>query len=387
MTTKIVRDPRPLSFDYVPERIPHREGLLSSAKTLIEPVLEHGYTSCVFTGPIGTGKTLVALKLEEHVKGLARDARSDLRIIHVNCRISSTEGMVLTQVLKAFDPFFRERGTSFEEKIGHLASAIESKGVRLLLVLDEVAHSYANIERAIYALLRFHEYTRRENPISLILISSKPVFELFDDSIRSIFKKNILTFRPYSEKELFDILKSRLPLALVPNAIDDETLALIARSAARSGDARRAIEMLELSSRGAESEGSPQILAEHVRSAGASIEPSMERSDFDMMPKHELLVLLGLARELRKNVETTTGAGRLAYAVACEERRLKPVGQTQYWKYVKKLEALGLVSTRASSGPRRGKTTLISLRDIPATQLMELLTTLLRGRTGDGTGG
>jgi len=387
MGSKLIKDPRPLSFDYVPAAMPHRERLLSSAKALIEPVLVAGHTSCIFTGPVGTGKTLVALKLEEHVKGLARDAKSDLRVIHVNCRISSTEGMVLTQVLKAFDPFFRERGTSFDEKICHLASAIGSKGARLLLVLDEVAHSYANIERAIYALLRFHEYTRRENPISLILISSKPVIELFDDSIRSIFKKNILTFQPYSENELFDILRSRVPLALVPNAIDDETLELIARSASQSGDARRAIEILELSARGAESDGSSQILAEHVRSAGASIEPSMERSDFDRMPKHELLVMLGLARELRKKVETTTGAGRLAYAVACEERGLRPVGQTQYWKYVKKLEALGLISTRGSSGPRRGKTTLIALRDIPATQLIVLLTTLLRGRTGDGPEG
>jgi cell division control protein 6 len=387
MSSKLVRDARPLSFDYVPEKIPHREGLLSSAKALIEPVLEQGYTSCVFTGPVGTGKTLVALKLEEHVKALACDARSDLRVIHVNCRISSTEGMVLTQVLKAFDSFFRERGTSFDEKVMHLASAIEAKKARILLVLDEFGHASTALERLVYVLLRFHEYTRRENPISLILISSKPVFELFDDSIRSIFKKNILTFDQYSEQELFDILKSRAPLALVPNAIDDETLGLIAESAERSGDARRAIEILELSARAAESDGSSQIMAEHVRSACASIEPSMERSDFDRMPKHELLVMLGLARELRKKVETTTGAGRLAYAVACEERGLRPVGQTQYWKYVKKLEALGLISTRGSSGPRRGKTTLIALRDIPATQLIVLLTTLLRGRTGDGPEG
>jgi orc1/cdc6 family replication initiation protein len=379
MGFKIIKDQRPISFDYVPEEIPHREKMLASAESIIGPVLEGGYTTCLFTGPVGTGKTLVALKLEERVREMARGAKRDVKVIHINCRISSTESMILTQVLRSFDPFFREKGTSFEEKVMHLASLLETKRARMLVVLDEVGYSYSSLDKLIYVLLRFHEYTRRENPISLILISSKPVYELFDASIRSIFKKNMLKFPPYSSPELLDILRSRAGLALADRAIDEDALALIADIAASKGDARRAIEILDISAHAAEAEG-PRILAEHVRAAAASIEPSLGISDFDRMPLHSLLVLLGLSRDLRKKAETTTGAARLAYMVACEEFNVKPRGQTQYWKYMQRLKDLGMISTRGSSKEKRGKTTMIGLRDVPASALETIITTMLKER-------
>lgn len=382
MRQRIIKDQRPLSFDYVPKSIPHREKMFSSARSIIEPALEGGYTTCLFTGPVGTGKTLVALKLEEHIREMAQGARRDVKVIHINCRISSTESMVMTQVLRAFDPFFREKGTSFEEKVMHLAGLLETKKARIIIVLDEVGYSHSALDRLIYVLLRFHEYTRRENPISLILISSKPVYELLDESVRSIFKKNILKFPPYSASELLDIMRQRAGLALADGAVDDDVLALIAGMAASKGDARRAIEILDISAHAAEAEGS-RVLAEHVRGAAASIEPSLGVSDFDQMPLHSLLVLLGLSRDLRKRTETTTGAARLAYLVACEEFNVKPRGQTQYWKYIQNLKDLGMISTRGSSRAKRGRTTMIGLKDVPASTLEAIIATMLKEKRED----
>lgn len=303
-----------------------------------------------------------------------------MKTIHLNCYIASTEGMVMNQVLRAFEPLVQERGFSFEDRVFRLARHLSDGGWRLLLVLDEVGYALPHLNRLLYVLLRFHEYLHGENPISLLLISPRSVYEMFDGSVRSVFKKNIVRFPPYSADELFDILRMRAELALSTGAVDDDTLRLMAETASADGDARLGIEILERSARAASADGSPRILPEHVRYASASVAPSVGSSDLSRMADHLLLALLGIARELRQRPETTSGEARRAYHVACEEYGLPRRSDTQHWKYIRVLEGSGMVSTRPSKGPHRGRTRFIRLRDAPSQVLESAITEILRGR-------
>ena len=75
------------------------------------------------------------------------------------------------------------------------------------------------------------------------------------------------------------------------------------------------------------------------------------------------------------------GEAEDAYTVVCEEWSQKKRGHTQLWKYVKELSALGIIKIESSSVGQRGKTTLISLPRVPASDLeRELNKALVKNR-------
>ena len=66
--------------------------------------------------------------------------------------------------------------------------------------------------------------------------------------------------------------------------------------------------------------------------------------------------------------------------MACEEYGEERRGHTQVWKYVRELSALGVIQTEPSGAGQRGKTTLISLPEVPASDLEEELSGMLHAR-------
>ena len=66
-----------------------------------------------------------------------------------------------------------------------------------------------------------------------------------------------------------------------------------------------------------------------------------------------------------------------AYAIVCEEYNERQRRHTQLWKYAKKLSVMSLIKKETSGVGYRGKTTLISLPRIPASDLEQELSRLL----------
>jgi cell division control protein 6 len=64
--------------------------------------------------------------------------------------------------------------------------------------------------------------------------------------------------------------------------------------------------------------------------------------------------------------------------VVAEEYGHKPRKHTQFWSYVKELSNQGLVETKVSGDSSGGRTTYISLPDIPSKVLEEKLRSMLR---------
>ena len=85
------------------------------------------------------------------------------------------------------------------------------------------------------------------------------------------------------------------------------------------------------------------------------------------------IILIGISRSLRKKAYATTGDVEKHYAVVCEEFEKKQLGHTQFWKYIKELDNVGIIQAKKSSKGLVGTTTLISLPDIPAKVLEEKL--------------
>ena len=114
--------------------------------------------------------------------------------------------------------------------------------------------------------------------------------------------------------------------------------------------------------------------------AKAQVHPIEVEERLALLDVPKKLVLLSIARKSRKKAYITMGDAEQAYALVCEEYGEKPRAHTQFWKYVKELDALGLVDTKLSGKGEVGKTTLISLPEIPARVLADNLERSLKRR-------
>ena len=114
------------------------------------------------------------------------------------------------------------------------------------------------------------------------------------------------------------------------------------------------------------------MTSEHVRAAKGNITTlEIKLNDLGL---HEKLILMMIARKLKKGgAYTTTGDVEKLYAVACEEYNMKRRGHTQFWSYIKSLDAYGFIVAKKSGEGIIGNTTVISLPDMPAKDLEEML--------------
>ncbi|MCI4371659.1 MAG: orc1/cdc6 family replication initiation protein, partial [Thermoplasmata archaeon] len=218
--------------------------------------------------------------------------------------------------------------------------------------------------------------------ISMILISQRPnALEFMDAAALSTFRRsNVVEFPRYERGELRDILAARVQLAMHPGTVDDDLVDLIADIASEFGDARYAIELLEKAGQLADEEAVEELAPEHIRGAKAHVHPTDVQERLNLLDVPKKLVLLAIARKSRKKAYITMGDAEETYALVCEEYEEKARAHTQFWKYVRELDALGLVDAKSSGEGIVGRTTLISLPEIPAKVLSDNLERSLKRR-------
>ena len=379
----VFKDRAKVSFDYVPEKLPHREAQMQRLFSIFRPVGDAGIAANAFLyGFVGTGKTHTAKRFCEDFRAYANEHGRGLDHVHVNCRQKMGDDAVLLHILKHFDERFPDRGFSIPEKIESLRRHIEKRQVHLVVILDEVDVLLKKSgSEVVYTFSRFGEEAGRGN-VSMILISQRrEALDRLDAAAMSTFRRtNAVEFPKYSSKELEDILKVRAGLAFHPGTVDDSVVDLIADVASEYGDARYAIDLLERAGSLADEEFAGEVAPENVRAAKASVTPSDLPDRLRELDVPQKLVLLGIARKIRKKSYITTGEAEDAYGVACEEFRERRRAHTQFWKYLQDLDAMGLIDAKKSGEGVVGKTTMISLPGIPAKLLADNIEATLKRR-------
>lgn len=375
------KDVSKLSFDYVPEKLVHREQQYQRLLTLFRPLIDQNRSQNAFLhGSVGTGKTALSKRFCLDFKELCQKNNRYIEYVLVNCRQRPNESSVMLKVLNHFDPNFPDRGFSITEMSESLRKHLEKRKAHLILILDEadvlLKKSGSDL---IYNFSRFEEERfGGMSPISLILISQKQISDVLDSQSLSSFKRtNVIEFTKYSQKELFDILKSRTDLAFHSNTVERDVLELISDIASEWGDARYAIELLEMAGMLADERNSEIVTPEFVRAAKAETYSVITESKLIDLDRTKKLVLLAIARAIKDKVYIGTGEAEKVYHLVCEEYTEPKKGHTQFWSYLKELDSLGLIDTKKSGEGITGRTTLISLPDIPANvlelQIAELL--------------
>lgn len=380
--SRVFKDLSKLSFDYVPDRLVHREGQMERLWMLFRPVMEEGVPQTAFLiGSVGTGKTALSKRFCLDFREMARERGRVIDFAVVNCRQRSSETAVLLRLINQFDPGYPDRGFSSAEMLRTLRRHVEKNRMHLIVVLDEAdVLLRRGAGDLIYNLSRFEEEkVGSRGSISLILISQKYVLDLLDPASLSTFRRaNAITFGSYSAKELEDIVRQRVELAFFPDTVDPTSVELIADISSEWGDARFAIELLEKAGMLAEDGGDEVVMPEHVRAAKALTYSVVTESKIEELDRQRQIVLLAVARTMRDRAYVTTGEVEENYAVASEEHGERPRGHTQFWSYLKDLSNQGFIETKVAGDSSGGRTTYISLPDIPAKALRERLEEILR---------
>ena len=385
--SSVFKDESKLDINYIPQHLLHRKLQLNLLNQFFRFAVENPgkmTQRALIMGHIGAGKTVLSQHFGLNITREAKQRNINLNYIHINCReCKGSLFMILQRTIMKFIPNFPRRGYSAEELLQALMQILDEKDAYLILTLDELESLVQNEgSDPLYNLSRIQE-DRINVPkrLSLICILRQPEhLENLDPSTRSTLQRNIVQLREYSESQLEDILDERVNLAFRDGTVPHQTMNLIAElGKSESGNARYAIELLWRAGKYADASEMREVLPECVRNAVVSVYPVVRRDIIPEFGFHEKLFLLGVARYFKQtdSAYISMGDAEEAYALACEEYGEKQRGHTQIWKYVKVLSESAIIETMVSGVGQRGKTTLISLPRVPASDLEQEISKLL----------
>ncbi len=250
-----------LSYEYLPEILPHRENQIKFLATTISGLERQMPRNVFIFGPPGIGKTA-------SVKFVFRefeDSFPNVKTFYINCWTHGTSVSIfskLTEDLNVTGVNAKRRGLGKDEVIRKFEEALEKSKKNILICLDEVDQLIYKDSGALYDLLRMDKF---QNKIGLIFLSNDPhVFAKLESRISSSLAINELEFKPYTIDEMKNILQKRIEHAF--NSVQTGVTILAANHAIRKGgDVRAGLEVLRKAGMLAENMGDGKLKIGHVK--------------------------------------------------------------------------------------------------------------------------
>ena len=140
---------------------------------------------------------------------------------------------------------------------------------------------------------------------------------------------------------------------------------------------RHGIEILRKSGSFCDKESMDRMNADIIREASNDVYPTFRNDIVDQLKDQELLALYGIVRSLMDKGEPFTLVDDAfdEYNAICENYSIEPHVKMSFRKYVRQLTTLKIVASKTVriEDATRGRHLEITLLDIPAVKLLELL--------------
>lgn len=252
-TKGVLRSETYLSTSHQPEKPVGRDDKINRIADAIAPVAKRRKPeNLLIHGPAGVGKTTCVKHVFQHLEEETR-ARS----VYINCWQYNTRSSLLTQLLIELGYPAPRKGKPVDELLSKIREWLDkSRGIAV--ALDEFDQLEDRTE-VIYDLEMLN--SESENTLGLIMVSNQQPEKLeLDPRSRSRLNCQTLQFRPYSENQIRNILQARVEQAFRPGTVPDEVTQKIAEIVSqKSGDCRKALEILLRAGRKADREGEKTV--------------------------------------------------------------------------------------------------------------------------------
>ena len=377
MKKSVFRQASSLDLSYVPENLYCRDDALKTLIFNYRRILEEKEQpsiNCLILGKGGVGKTCTARFFGKTFRTIAIENDVKLFLEYFNCINFRSKSKIIRELLAKYQ-HGSGRGFSDDEALKLILSKlIRDKGY-MLLVIDEI-HLLKPDE--VLALLDIAETFGHQNAkLSLLLISrSKDWMIIETERILSRLNEKII-LKPYNFEESLRILEYRSEIALKENVIDNELLTMVSQIVVDHKNMRHGIEILRKSGSFCDKEGIDHMNADIIREASNDVYPTFRNDIVDQLKDQELLALCGIVRSLINKGEpfTLVDDAFEEYNAICESYSIEPHVKMSFIKYVRQLTQLKIVASKTVriEDATRGRHLEITLLDIPAVKLLELL--------------
>jgi cell division control protein 6 len=343
-----------LSKSYVPPRIIARDTQILDIAANLKPILSNRNPFNMFIwGGKGVGKTITINHVLETLSegSIKRNKNITIDFFNINCNITPTDTAVCLQILSRYSSKYKmpvtknlpTRGQSIDfymtkiwEYINERASQCDIHA--FIIFFDEIdkwnvskkRSSGGNEENSQISLL--YDFTRAiENKridadlrdkcfIAIIAASNKMDFlTTLEGSIRSAAGFEYLQFPDYNTNDLYQILSDRKD-AFLPGVLDDDLIYYVAEFVVENynGDARKALDILNLAGKYAERNKQSTITLENIQEADTKLAVSATTEMLLTFSKHDMYLLIAIYMLNKYDVDATTGLVYKIFKKICE---------------------------------------------------------------------
>ena len=372
----IFRQASSLDLSYVPPKLYCRNEIFKSLIHAFRRILEEKEQpsiNCLIVGKGGVGKTATSKFFGREFKNVAIEKDVNIFVEIYNCINFRTKSKIIRDLLAKYT-HSSGRGFSDDEALKLILTKLIRENGYMLLIIDEV-HLLKSDE--ILAFLDIAETFGHQNAkLSLLLISRENDWmKIETERILSRLNEKF-KLKPYNLEESKQILQYRSELAF-NEAPEDDIITFISRIVVENENMRHGIEILRKSGLHADKEGIDEITSEIIREAANDVYPTFRGDIIDQLNDQELLALYGIVKSLMRNEEpfTLVDDAFEEYEAACENYSTESHVKMSFRKYVRQLNDLKIIASRTVriEDVQRGRHLEITLLDIPAAKLAELL--------------
>lgn len=328
-----------LDFNYIPDKLIHRECEIEEIVSSIKPILNNGKPSNLFIyGNAGIGKTAC-------VKFVFNELSENTEIIpiYLNCWGSKTSHGLSIQLSSKLGLAFPRKGIPTDEVIENIIVKLRNvNGIAICFDEFDKLDEYD----LIYSLL---ENFSKE--ICIILISNnKEALAMLDPRIISRLCARTLPFRNYTRKEVYDIIKERIKMSLVPGCIGKECIEFISEKTFERNDIRLGLSLIMHSAKIAEKESSRKIKLIHVKKAFKSlgIVRNVEMNENE--------------KEIMKIIEKNNGK-TVGEIFAEYKKNNGKLTQRSFRRYLNLLHKKELITLKETGKGFRGRSRIVEVRN------------------------
>jgi len=381
MKKSVFRQASSLDLSYVPEKLFCRDDVLKTLifnfRRIIEET-EQPTINVLITGKGGVGKTVTARFFGKAFRTIAIENDVNLFVEYFNCINFRSKSKIIRELLAKYQ-HGSGRGYSDDEAIKLILSQLIRDNGYMLLIIDEIQLLKPD---EVLAFLDIAEtYGHQNAKLSLLFISrSKDWMRIENERILSRLNEKI-KLKPYDFDDAMQILKSRSDTAFKENILNENLLTMVAQIVVENKNMRHGIEILRKSGSYCDKEGLDKITADIIREASNEVYPTFRGDIIDELKDQELLALYGIVRTLINKDEpfTLVDDAFEEYEAVCETYSVEPHVKMSFRKYVRQLNQLKIIASKTVriEDATRGRHLEITLLDIPAIKLAELLEDIL----------